>query len=344
MSARPFPVGTKLLAEFSGLFYDAVVLESGMRCLSKGSLKEQAYKVHYHGWKRKWDQWVCAERCIEKDAKGLAMQAAAKAELEARKARATAVAAAKKQKISNRKRKLDTKEEIDDGVGDGGAEGGSATASGNRGAVQASSFSESDGQQEVELPLTMGLGLKKLLVEDWEHVVQDKKIIRLPRDCSVQVVLDQFIESKRKSRTTNGLAVYQEIASGIKEYFNRCLPKLLLYRLERVQYDAMSAIHVDGAAPSSIYGTEHLLRLFIKLPELLGRLHLRPEATEPLQIRLNEVLSFLAARKTLFNAEYFHPDEAYMKEFEGKAGTGSSSSSDGAERSASSSKATAPGK
>ena len=72
-----FAVGTKLLAEFSGLFYDAVVLAAEMRCLSKGSLEEQAYKVHYQGWNRKWDQWVRADRCIEKDAAGLATQAAA---------------------------------------------------------------------------------------------------------------------------------------------------------------------------------------------------------------------------------------------------------------------------
>lgn len=320
-----FAVGTKLLAEFSGLFYDAVVLAAEMRCLSKGSLEEQAYKVHYQGWNRKWDQWVRADRCIEKDAAGLATQAAAAAELKARKEREIAVAAAKKSKVSNRKRKIDVRKDIDDGVAGGGGDGGGGDDEGGSGS-SSSSISAGSGQPEVELPLNMGLGLKKLLVEDWEHVVQDQKIIRLPRECSVQVVLDQFVESKRKSRTTAGVAVYQEIVAGLKEYFNRCLPKLLLYRLERIQYDAMSAIHVDGAAPSSIYGAEHLLRLFIKLPQLLGRLHLAPDASEPLQIRLNEVLKFLAARKTVFNAEYFHPDESYMREYNGKSSAGSSSS------------------
>ena len=96
--------------------------------------------------------------------------------------------------------------------------------------------------------------------------------------------------------------------------------------MERVQYDALSAIHANGASPSSIYGTEHLLRLFIKLPQLLGRLHLPPEASEPLQIRLNEVLKFLTARTTLFNAEYYHPNESYMREYFGKSSSGSSSS------------------
>ncbi|KAJ7007177.1 hypothetical protein NC653_006278 [Populus alba x Populus x berolinensis] len=42
---------------------------------------------------------------------------------------------------------------------------------------------------------------------------------------------------------------------------------MLLYKSERQQYaDAIA----DDVSPSMVYGAEHLLRLFVKLPELLA--------------------------------------------------------------------------
>lgn len=51
----------------------------------------------------------------------------------------------------------------------------------------------------------------------------------------------------------------QEIMNGLKCYFDKALPIILLYKKERQQY---SESVVDHASPSSIYGAEHLLRLF----------------------------------------------------------------------------------
>lgn len=50
-----------------------------------------------------------------------------------------------------------------------------------------------------------------------------------------------------------------EILNGIRCYFDKALPVLLLYKKERQQYhEAVS----DNVSPSSVYGAEHLLRLF----------------------------------------------------------------------------------
>lgn len=51
----------------------------------------------------------------------------------------------------------------------------------------------------------------------------------------------------------------QEIMNGLRCYFDKALPVILLYKKERQQY---SEAVVDHASPSSIYGAEHLLRLF----------------------------------------------------------------------------------
>jgi mortality factor 4-like protein 1 len=55
--------------------------------------------------------------------------------------------------------------------------------------------------------------------------------------------------------------IFEEVISGIKVYFDRCLGNILLYRFERQQYVDTRRSH-DGKEMSEIYGAEHLLRLF----------------------------------------------------------------------------------
>lgn len=50
-----------------------------------------------------------------------------------------------------------------------------------------------------------------------------------------------------------------EILKGIRCYFDKALPIMLLYKKEHKQYN--EAV-MDNVSPSTIYGAEHLLRLF----------------------------------------------------------------------------------
>lgn len=51
----------------------------------------------------------------------------------------------------------------------------------------------------------------------------------------------------------------QETLYGIRYYFDKALPSMLLYNNERKQYEALGA---ENIPPSVAYGAEHLLRLF----------------------------------------------------------------------------------
>lgn len=51
----------------------------------------------------------------------------------------------------------------------------------------------------------------------------------------------------------------KEIVDGLRCYFDKALPAMLLYKEERQQY---KEVIDDGASPSDVYGAEHLLRLF----------------------------------------------------------------------------------
>lgn len=102
------------------------------------------------------------------------------------------------------------------------------------------------------------------------------------------------------------------MANGLQSYFDAALQHMLLYQQEqerpgvtfcsaavvkRKLCDAQltMAAHVqilpDGAMPSSIYGGSHLLRLLVKLPEILPTL---PVASQDrLQAGLVDFIVFL---------------------------------------------------
>jgi hypothetical protein len=73
--------------------------------------------------------------------------------------------------------------------------------------------------------------------------------------------------------------------------------QLLLYNEERAQADALLK---NGDSPSSIYGAEHLLRLFLKLPELLPLEGSTEEQYRLLQAKLHELLEFLEKKHSEF--------------------------------------------
>lgn len=50
-----------------------------------------------------------------------------------------------------------------------------------------------------------------------------------------------------------------EILKGLRCYFDKALPVILLYKNERHQYEESFS---DDVSPSTVYGAEHLLRLF----------------------------------------------------------------------------------
>ncbi|KAK3007700.1 hypothetical protein RJ639_013309 [Escallonia herrerae] len=81
----------------------------------------------------------------------------------------------------------------------------------------------------------------------------------------------------------------QEILNGLRCYFDKALPAMLLYKSERQQYQEAIA---DDVSPSTVYGAEHLLRLFVKLPEMLGQANIEKETLIELQQKLVDFLKY----------------------------------------------------
>lgn len=114
--------------------------------------------------------------------------------------------------------------------------------------------------------------LKSILVDDWEKVTKDQKLVQMPAPTPINQFLEEYyrFESKHRRAGSADAEILEEVIAGVREYFNKCLGRILLYRFERPQYykvhkelEAGSGDHA-GKTLCDMYGCEHLLRLFGK--------------------------------------------------------------------------------
>lgn len=74
--------------------------------------------------------------------------------------------------------------------------------------------------------------IKAILVDDWENVTKNQQLVPLPHKKSVDQILNDWLEFEKPKRPVGSAQadILEEIVAGLKEYFERCLPRILLYR------------------------------------------------------------------------------------------------------------------
>jgi len=257
------------------------------------------YYLHYNGWGEKYQDWRPYHNDNElhkhdEEGKRIADEAKQRmkeASKKGSKSSAAAASAAEPAKGRGKKRRAEDGEDaIEDEVSVGGGAAG-------------------------EVKLKISGALKKQLILDWESVTRNKKLVSLPRSTSVRALLAEFEESKAKQESSHQMT--KEVVAGVEAYFEKALGKLLLYRFERPQYVAhLAKAQAAGKSMSEVYGAEHLLRLFVKLPSLLSASKLDPREAIVLGSKLNDFLKFLdkkAQTNTLFQQEYEATDQEYVQ-------------------------------
>jgi hypothetical protein len=115
--------------------------------------------------------------------------------------------------------------------------------------------------------------LKSLLVDDWENVTKNLQLAPLPSKTPVNYIMNTYFEEEKKKRRSGSAEadILEEVVQGVKEYFEKCLGRILLYRFEREQFFELrkmlekgSTGEWEGKGVGDIYGAEHLCRLFGK--------------------------------------------------------------------------------
>lgn len=149
---------------------------------------------------------------------------------------------------------------------------------------------------EPQLSLEVPHELKRLLMEDYERVVRKRQPTPLPRPPVVATILELFVEACKQ--TGESINLDEEVAFGLRVYFDKALRKMLLYEEEWEQHDQEVARY--GLAASWMYGAEHLLRLFTKLPELMPVMSLSHNQQQHIEAKLAQVLDFLVENKDQF--------------------------------------------
>jgi MRG len=156
----------------------------------------------------------------------------------------------------------------------------------NLGALQANLRSTSSKQEDqynakpaIRIPVSDNL--KSILVDDWENITKNLQLVSLPSTTPVNMILKDYMTYEVKRRKADDplrdidadsphAELLEEVVAGLREYFNRALGRILLYRYERGQYEDMLARlnsptdDLGGKQIADIYGAEHFLRLFGK--------------------------------------------------------------------------------
>lgn len=291
------------------------------------------YFVHYQGWKKTWDEWVPDSRLLKYTEENLARQKALVDAHKAEAAAAAAVAAAHAENAASRS-KADTRHK--------GAASGLSAGSSRRGSKRSRDASEADDhERKPDMHLVLPESLKSQLVDDWENVTRKEQLVPLPRTPNVKQILEEYAELHRTSDARSS-SVLSEVLAGLQLYFDKSLAQNLLYRFEREQYVQMRKQHgpkacedepkparrgrasqqevpVNAAGQldleaSDMYGAEHLLRLFVNLPDIVSQTNMDPESVSILRDHVHAFLAFLAQeQKRLFCQAYQEPSPAYHR-------------------------------
>ncbi|KAL1540897.1 Protein mrg1 [Salvia divinorum] len=270
-----FSEGEKVLAYHGPRIYEAKVQKAEFR------KNEWRYFLHYLGWNKNWDEWVGMDRLMKYIEENIMKQ-------QALDKKAGVDKNTKSGRSAQAKPKSSTDAKVD-------KEEAKTTATKGK-KRKADSGIEDNPTTENLIKIQIPPSLKKRLVDDWEFITQQNKLVKLPRSPNVDDILTKYLEhrSKKDGMMTD---VVGEILNGLRCYFDKALPALLLYKTERLQYrEAVS----DNTSPSTIYGAEHLLRLFVKLPELLVYVKIDEETLIRLQQRLLEFIKFLQNNESAF--------------------------------------------
>ncbi|EON99365.1 putative histone acetylase complex subunit protein [Phaeoacremonium minimum UCRPA7] len=184
-------------------------------------------------------------------------------------------------------------------------------------------LSQEDGfHSRPSIKLVMPDHLKALLVDDWENVTKNNQLVPLPHPHPVNEILEEYLayEKPHRGEGTAAMDILEETIAGLREYFDKSLGRILLYRFERPQYSEIrggwetSTDDSKKEGPCSTYGAEHLCRLL----ELVGQTNMDQQSVNRLREEIVKLTNWLGKHATkYFVSEYEIPPQEYIDKARG---------------------------
>ncbi|RDD39612.1 Mortality factor 4-like protein 1 [Trichoplax sp. H2] len=248
------------------------------------------YLIHYNGWNKNWDEWVPEDRVLKYNDENLQLQKDLK--LRYPNVRRT------RKKMGEKEKGASTPSAIDKATSR--VEPTRRKRGRNEQSIESEDGVTAKGEIKIKLPEEM----KRWLIDDYDFINRQKRLIKLPRKFAVDDILDSYIKEKRGSpAAVSGLA--REITLGLRTYFNSMLGSQLLYKFERPQYAEILKTNSKDTSLSQIYGAEHLLRLFVKLGNVMTYTTLDEKNINLVQHFVDDILMYIHRNESTFlTSEY----------------------------------------
>ncbi|KAI1341719.1 MRG-domain-containing protein [Xylariaceae sp. FL0016] len=307
--APPFSKDEKVLCFHGDLMYEAKIMEVKVEAGKKA--EDAQYRIHYKGWKASWDDWVSHDRIrkFTDDNKQLAAQLAAQARM-----RTTGPKGGKKNAVKANGSEMSSARGSEER-----AAGSSSFARGPRRGRDYELENEESFHARPSVRLIIPDVLKALLVDDWENITKNMQLVPLPHPKPVTKILEDYsaYELPKRPAGSSHVDILEETLAGLKEYFDKCLGRVLLYKFERAQYAEIvkkwsSDPELQGKTPSETYGAEHLMRLMVSLPELIAQTNMDQQSVNRLREELAKFSTWLAKNASeYFVSTYESPNAEY---------------------------------
>jgi mortality factor 4-like protein 1 len=322
-----FREGEKIFCFHGTLIYEA-------KCIKiEKKASDLAYLVHYNGWSKNWDEWVPISRILKYNKESIQKQKelidqkkmlsgvnkrAAKCPLtkngefpQSENSNITSSSPSSSSSSSSscesntKKRKLNEmtssniySNQINDDLNS--IENSSKTL-----CKIDITFKHNRFVGIEKLTIVIPECLKEWLIDDFDMVIHQNKIIKLPSKKAISTILNDYhnqtLDNKEKQLLERGKRCLDEIIKDLIDYFNSMLGSQLLYKFERIQYTEILKLNKKM---SDIYGPMHLLRLFERLKQMLEYAPLdEGEPLEDLIYYTNDILRYLEKLEKHFFSE-----------------------------------------
>ncbi|GEQ68717.1 hypothetical protein JCM33374_g2385 [Metschnikowia sp. JCM 33374] len=304
-------------------------------------LEVNAYFLHYKGWNPKWDEWVSSERIIEfnNDNLGLSreLRHARKKTVERLDSGKEAKAEAAEQKSKRGRRKdsseASTRKPESSRHQQKSREPSSRETSSKEHASKEHTSKEHqkplkehprsagptgpgrkrqklDHRSGYEVMLPFSPRLKCVMVDDWELITKDRKLVDPGSTTSVAILLKQYLEWKRPQQSEELTRTTAEAVSGLRVLFDQTFGLDLLYKFERLQYSELLRTR-KNLEPSSVYGVEHLLRLLITLPGRVAQTAMDAVSVNIMMGQMRDLVAYIDENMGEIGSSYMNVSSQY---------------------------------